>query len=66
MDLEIILSGNLESSKNILGICPTCKTESKFVYEGLQDGYGDIPNFLLYTCENCHSTISKESITIEK
>ena len=66
MDLEIKSLENLESPKIILGICPSCEKKSRFNYLGLQDGYGYIKDFSLYTCTNCSSAVSRESIKILK
>jgi len=65
MDLEIKSSENLESSKTILGICPTCKKKSEFVYLGIQEGTRG-KDYILYTCGSCESTISEEYIEILK
>lgn len=47
--------------ENIIGICPTCNSESEFSYEGFQKVYKS-KGFKLYSCLNCNSTIQKENI----
>jgi DNA-directed RNA polymerase subunit M/transcription elongation factor TFIIS len=71
MDLEVKLTEEknlklLENPKVIVGICPSCEKKSIFNYEGIQEGYGHTPSFLLYTCRKCSSTISKEFIKTGK
>ncbi len=47
--------------EKLKGICPTCGSESEFVYEGFQEGYRN-EGFEIYSCLNCNTSINRKRI----
>lgn len=44
--------------------CPNCDSKD-FMFSGLQNGYGYVPDMELWTCMTCYSTLSKNSLSLK-
>ena len=39
-------------------VCPTGGEHNAFLYVGIQEGYKELPDFVLYNCFGCRTTRS--------
>ncbi|MBU3912795.1 MAG: hypothetical protein KKE50_01745 [Nanoarchaeota archaeon] len=51
-----------EIEEIIIGECPSCNNHSAFLCLGVQEGCREVPDFVLYDCYSCGSTISGRRI----
>lgn len=49
-----------EPQKFYDGICPKCKNESTFRYEGIHPSWGN--KIYVYVCLNCHERIRRSGV----
>ena len=48
--------------EQIIGHCTSCEDKREFKYIGLQEGYGPIPDFKIYNCLTCDTTLAEHTI----